>query len=101
MVVAFAVDQKSEDLIDLAVLDHRAQTYHSHVVERDLDFEAAGFDFEEIKFMYVGADCPAADLFNYPYTMVRINYFVADLEVQLNTHETPWMELALRGNQTK
>lgn len=44
--------------------------------------------------MDVGADCTAADLLNYPDTVVRINYFVAYLEVQLTIHKHPGWDSA-------
>jgi hypothetical protein len=89
MVVALTIHQKVQYFIDFAILDNRPQPHNTNVAERDFHFQAAGFDFEEVKLVDVGADCPAADLFNYPYTVVRINYFVAYLKVQLTIHETP------------
>jgi hypothetical protein len=49
-------------------------------VEWDFHLKAAGFDFEEVKFLDVKADCPAADLLDYAYAVVGINNFVADLK---------------------
>jgi hypothetical protein len=42
----------------------------------------------------------AADLFNDPDTVIWINNFVANLEVQLTIHETPRWDI-LRGNRQK
>ena len=97
MVVAFAVDQKGDDFHHFTVFDHGTQADHANIVERDFHFQAAGLDFEKIEFMDVRAYCAAADLFNYPDTMVRINYFVTDCEVQLTIHSTPRWDI-LRGN---
>jgi len=96
MVIAFAVDKKGDDLQDFTVFDHGTQADHANVVERDFHFQAAGFDLEEIKFVDVRAYCAAADLFNYPDTVVRINYFVTNCKVQLTIHETPRWDI-LRG----
>jgi hypothetical protein len=86
MVVALAVDQKGDDFGDFPVFYHRAQAHHANVIERDFHFQAAGFDLEQVKFVDVRAYCAAADLFNYPDTMVRINYFVTNCEAQLTIH---------------
>jgi hypothetical protein len=89
MVIAFPVDQEGEDLQDFTIFNHRAQSDHANIVERDFYFQAAGLDFEKIEFMDVRAYCAAANLFYYPDPMVRINYFVTYCEVQLTIHETP------------
>jgi hypothetical protein len=81
VVVAFAVYQEVEDLGDFPILHYRTQAHCPHVVERDFYAKAAGFDLEKVKFLYVEADRPTADLFYNPYAVIGIYDFVADLEV--------------------
>ena len=89
MVAALAVDQAVKDLRDFPIFDHRTQAHRSHVVERDFYPEAAGFDPEKVKLLYVEADRPAADLLDNPYAMIGIYDFIADLETEMAIHETP------------
>jgi hypothetical protein len=80
MIVALAVYEEIEDLRDFPIFDHGAQAYSPDVIEGDFHPEAAGFDPEKVKFQYVEADRPAADLLDNPYAMIGIYDFVADLE---------------------
>src|SRR5689334_4131280 len=89
MVVALAIHKKTKDFSDLTVFHHRAQADHSYVAERDLHFQSAGFDLEEVKLLYGRSNGPAADLFDHAYSMVWIYNFVADLKIQITIHATP------------
>jgi len=47
-------------------------------MERNHDFEAAGFDIEEAKLFDLRSNGAAADLFDYAYPMIRVDDFVTD-----------------------
>jgi hypothetical protein len=96
VVIALPVDEEVDDLRHFAVLDHRTQAHDPDIVERDLHSKAAGFDPEQVEFQDIGTDCPAVDLFDHPYAVVRINNFVADFETQMTIHETPERGIDLR-----
>src|SRR5271165_2861232 len=77
-VFALTVAQELDDLLHLAVAHHASQTDRLDVVERHHDLQAAGFDLEQVEFFDLGADCPAADLFDDTYPMVRVDDLVSD-----------------------
>src|SRR5207253_3554391 len=80
-------------LLHLAVSHYSAQSDGSCVLERNHDFQAAGFDLEEVKALDAGAYGSTADLLNYSDAMVGIDDLITDLEANNTVHEGhPWGE---------
>src|SRR6185312_87732 len=94
VVIAFSIHQKTEDFGNFPVFHHWPQPNYINVVERDLHFQTAGFNLKEIKLLDIGANGPAADLFNNTYAMIGINNFIADLKRKTYIHETPGWKLS-------
>src|SRR5205807_10373532 len=81
MVIAFSIHQKTQDLIDLADFHDGTETHVPDIAKRNFYFEAAGFDLKKIEFLDRGTYCPTTDLLDDSHAVIRINNFVADLEV--------------------
>jgi len=45
------------------------------------DFQVAGFYVQEVVLLGLGSESTAADLFDNPYSVVRINYPIPDVEI--------------------
>ena len=50
-------------------------------MERNHDFQAAGFDLQEVELFHSLADRPAADLFDNSNAMIGIDDFIAYVEI--------------------
>ncbi len=88
MVLALAIGQEFEDLLDLAVLDDATQSHAVYVLEGDHDLEIAGLDLKQIELFDAQAHRSTADLFDDPDPMVRVYDLVTYLEAQAETaHE--------------
>jgi hypothetical protein len=55
------------------------------MIEGNHYLEAAGLNIEKIKFLYICPNRPAADLFNDADTVIGVNHFIADVEIQVVT----------------
>src|SRR5271166_1588030 len=77
-VFTLTVTQELDDLLHFAVAHDASKTNGLDVVEWHHDLQAAGFDLEQVELLDLGADCPAADLFDDTYPMVRVDDFVSD-----------------------
>src|SRR5262249_896857 len=84
---AFAIGKEVQDLLHLAIANDLAQTNAVHIVERHHYLEAAGFDFEEVEPLDLGADRATADLLDYAHPMVGINDFVANTKTVVVIHK--------------
>src|SRR5437868_14015897 len=83
MVAALAVGKEIDDFLYIAVANHAPQPDAGNVVERHHDFQAAGFDFQEVKPFHAGANRAAANLLDNSYTVAGIDDFVTDIEIQV------------------
>ena len=53
-------------------------------MERHHDFEAAGLDFQQIELFHNLTNSPTADLFDNSNAMIRIDDFIAYVEIAVN-----------------
>jgi len=100
--VCLAQRQKIDHLLDLAVPDHSSKADASRVIARDHDLQAAGLDVEQIEPFDRSANGSAADLLDDSYSMVGIDDFVTNVEVQIGTtHIRHPVGGGLEGKQRK
>jgi hypothetical protein len=85
--VALTAGKVIEYLLDFAVADDPPESYIAGVLERHHDFEAAGFDVEEVELFNSCAEGAAADLLYNPDAMIGVNHFIANSETWFNIHE--------------
>src|SRR5215467_13304767 len=78
---AFAVGEVIENFLDVAVFDDPAQAYRFHAMEGYGHFQVAGFNVQQVILLGLGSEGTAADLFDNPYSVVRINYPIPDVEI--------------------
>jgi hypothetical protein len=80
--------KKVQNLLDFAIAHDPADTHAAYIAAWNHYLQAAGFNVEQVELFHGSADRPAADLLDNPDSMVWINDFIADVEIQIcNTHK--------------
>src|SRR5271165_4489738 len=82
VVLAFAIGEEIYDLLHLAIANYFSEADAANVVERHHHLQAAGFDFEKVEPLDLGADRSTVDLLDYAYPVGGINDFVSDAKGQ-------------------